>query len=252
MSRLAPLILAAALLLAWEAACRLLAIPPYFLPPPSAVAQALAARWDLLLASAGHTLLMALGGLAFAALVAAPLAMLAASSRWAAEALRPFAVAIQVTPVVAIAPLVVIWAGIDNSERAVMMLAGVVAFFPLFSGFLTGLTSADPDLERLFDLYGARPMDRLIRLRLPSAAPFALEGLSVAAGQSVIGAVVAEFVAGSGQSQGLAWRILEAGHRLRTAEMFAALVVLAVLGLGVYAAIGWIRRRSLRALGDPR
>jgi len=252
MSRLAPVILALVLLLIWEAACRFLAIPSYFLPAPSAIAAALVSRWDLLLASAGHTLLMALGGLALAALVAAPLAMLAASSRWAAQALRPFAVAVQVTPVIAIAPLVVIWAGLDHSERAVMTLAGVVAFFPLFSGFLTGLTSADPDLERLFDLYGARPLDRLVRLRLPSAAPFALEGLSVAAGQAVIGAVVAEFVAGSGQSQGLAWRILEAGNRLRTAEMFAALVVLAVLGLGVHAAIGWVRGRALLALGDGR
>jgi len=252
MIRLAPVLFALALLAIWEAACRILAIPAYLLPAPTAVIAALIDRGPLLLSSAAHTLLMALGGLALAAVVAAPLAMLAASSRWAAAALRPFAVTVQVTPVVAIAPLVVIWAGLDHSERAVMALAAVVAFFPLFSGFLAGLTSADPDLERLFDLYDARPLDRLIRLRLPSAAPFALEGLSVAAGQAVIGAVVAEFVAGSGQSQGLAWRILEAGNRLRTAEMFAALVVLAILGLGVHAAIGSTRRRALRALGDAR
>lgn len=245
MTRLAPLALGVLLLAVWEAACRLLAIPPYFLPAPSGIGQALVDRWPLLLASAGHTLLMALGGLALAALAAAPLAMLAASSRWAASALRPFAVTVQVTPVVAIAPLVVIWAGFDHSGRAVMALAGVVAFFPLFSGALTGLTSADPDLERLFDLYGARPLDRLVRLRLPSAVPFVLEGLSVAAGQAVIGAVVAEFVAGSGQGQGLAWRILEAGHRLRTAEMFAALLVLAALGLLVHAAIGRARAWAL-------
>ena len=252
MRRLAPLILAVALLGVWEMACRALTLPAYLLPPPSAIAEALIQRGPLLALSAGHTLVMALGGLMMAALVAAPLAMLAASSRWAAEALRPFAVTIQVTPVVAIAPLIVIWAGLDHSQRAVMILAAVVAFFPLFSGFLTGLTSADPELERLFDLYGARPLDRLLRLRLPSAAPFALEGLSVAAGQAVIGAVVAEFVAGSGQSQGLAWRILEAGHRLRTAEMFAALFVLAALGLAVHAGIGAVRRRTMHALGAPR
>lgn len=252
MSRLAPVILAVVLLAIWEAACRLLAIPPYFLPTPSAIGLALIARWPLLLASAGHTLLMALGGLVLAAVVSAPLAMLAASSRWAASAFRPFAVTVQVTPVVAIAPLVVIWAGLDNSERAVMALAAVVAFFPLFSGALTGLTSADPDLERLFDLYGAKPLDRLVRLRLPSAVPFMLEGLSVAAGQSVIGAVVAEFVAGSGQSQGLAWRILEAGNRLRTAEMFAALFVLAALGLLVHALIAGLRSFSRKGFEPPR
>jgi len=252
MTRLAPILFGLSVLAIWEAACRLLAVPPYLLPAPSAVIAALIERWPLLLSAAGHTLMMALGGLAIAAVIAAPLAMLAATSRWAAAALRPFAVTVQVTPVVAIAPLIVIWAGLDNSERAVMALAAVVAFFPLFSGFLTGLTSADPDLERLFDLYQARPLDRLIRLRLPSAAPFALEGLSVAAGQAVIGAVVAEFVAGSGQSQGLAWRILEAGNRLRTAEMFAALVVLAVLGLLVHAVVDWTKRQSLRALGGLR
>ena len=252
MSRLAPVILAVILLAIWEAACRLLAIPPYFLPTPSAIGTALIDRWPLLLSSAGHTLLMALGGLVLAAAVSTPLAMLAASSRWAASAFRPFAVAVQVTPIVAIAPLVVIWAGLDNSERAVMALAAVVAFFPLFSGALTGLTSADPDLERLFDLYGAKPLDRLVRLRLPSAVPFMLEGLSVAAGQSVIGAVVAEFVAGSGQSQGLAWRILEAGNRLRTAEMFAALFVLAVLGLLLHALIARLRAFSRKGFEPPR
>lgn len=252
MSRLAPVILAVILLAIWEAACRLLAIPPYFLPAPSAIGMALIERWPLLLSSAGHTLLMALGGLVFAAVVAAPLAMIAASSRWAAAAFKPFAVTVQVTPVVAIAPLVVIWAGLDHSERAVMALAAVVAFFPLFSGALTGLTSADPDLERLFDLYGAGPLDRLLRLRLPSAVPFMLEGLSVAAGQSVIGAVVAEFVAGSGQSQGLAWRILEAGNRLRTAEMFAALFVLAVLGLLVHVLIAQLRAFSRKGFEAGR
>lgn len=248
MTRLAPVILIAALLLIWEAACRLLAVPPYILPPPSAVALALIERCPLLLASALHTLGTALTGLAFAALFAAVLAGLAASSRWASAALRPLAVTVQVTPIVAIAPLIVIWAGLDHSGRAVVALAAVVAFFPLFSGVLTGLTSADPDLERLFDLYGASGWERLTRLRLPSAAPFILEGLSVAAGQAVIGAVVAEFVAGSGQGQGLAWRILEAGNRLRTAEMFAALAVLTVLGLAVYAAVTALRRIALKRL----
>ena len=252
MRALAPWLAFALILLGWEAACRLLEVPVYLLPAPSDVTRALAERWPLLPQAAGRTLTMALSGLFAAAVVAGLLAGLAAASRTAASALRPLAVTVQVTPVIAIAPLVVIWAGLENSERAVTALAAVVAFFPLFSGALTGLTSADPDLERLFDLYGASRLDRLLRLRLPSAAPFMLEGLSVGAGQAVIGAVVAEFVAGSGASQGLAWRILEAGNRLRTAEMFAALVVLAALGLVVHALIGLSRRRALAAWSGAR
>jgi NitT/TauT family transport system permease protein len=122
----------------------------------------------------------------------------------------------------------------------------VVAFFPIFSGAVTGLKATDPDLERLFDLYGASPLQRLVRLRLPSAVPYLLEGHKVAAGLAVIGAVVAEFVAGSGGAQGLAWRILEAGNRLQTAKMFAALVVLGLLGALLHAVLEAAERVGLR------
>ncbi len=240
-----PLALVAALLVAWEIACRAMHVPSYFLPTPSAVGAALAAQAPALLASAWNTLAMALSALAVAALIAWPVALATALSRAVERAVAPLAVALQVTPVVAIAPLVVIWAGLDHPQRAIVTLAAVVAFFPLFSGALTGLKSADPDLERLFDLYGATPLQRLWRLRLPSAVPFLLEGLKVAAGLSVIGAVVAEFVAGSGGAQGLAWKILEAGNRLRTAEMFAALAVLGLLGAGLHLAVNAAERRIL-------
>lgn len=114
---------------------------------------------------------------------------------------------------------------------------------------MTGLRSADPDLERLFDLYGATPLQRLLRLRLPAALPQALEGLRVAAGQAVIGAVVAEFVSGSGATQGLAWRLLEAGNRLRIAELLAAVVWLALLGLLLNLAVGAVEKSVLKARG---
>lgn len=247
---LPPLLLAAALLLVWEVACRALAVPAYFLPPPSAVAIALVERAPVLLASAGTTLGMALQALLLAGLAGGGLALAVSLSDTAERAVRPLAVALQVTPVVAIAPLVVIWVGLDNADQAVVILAAAVAFFPLFSGVLTGLRSADPDLERLFDLYGATPLQRLWRLRLPSALPFVLEGLRVAVGLAVIGAVVAEFVSGSGATQGLAWRLLEAGNRLRTAEMLAALTWLALMGLALNAAVAaleaGVRRRTGR------
>lgn len=244
---LPPLLLIALLLAVWEIACRALAIPTYFLPPPSAVAVALIQRAPVLAGSALQTFWMAIQALIVATLIGGGLAIAVSLSDAAERAVRPLAITLQVTPVVAIAPLVVIWAGLDNAELAVIALAAAVAFFPVFSGVLTGLKSADPDLERLFDLYGANHLQRLSRLRLPSALPFALEGLRVAAGQAIIGAVIAEFVSGSGGAQGLAWRLLEAGNRLRTAELLAALVWLAALGLmlnaGVAALGAWILRR---------
>jgi NitT/TauT family transport system permease protein len=243
---LAPIGLIAVLLGGWEAACRITGVPAYLLPPPSAVALALASDAPALALSAWNTLAMALAALLLASVLAQALALGVALSPTAERAVRPLAVVLQVTPVVAIAPLVVIWAGIDHPERAIIALAAVVAFFPIFSGAVTGLKSADPDLERLFDLYGATRTQRLLQLRLPAAAPFLLEGHKVAAGLAVIGAVVAEFVAGSGGAQGLAWRILEAGNRLQTARMFAALVVLGVLGAALHAGFDRLEKAGLR------
>ena len=249
MTRLLPPLLLTALLLAgWEIACRALDVPVYLLPPPSAVGTALVQRAPLLLSSAGATFWMAFQALIVAFGLGGGLALAVSLNRPAEQAVRPLAVALQVTPVVAIAPLVLIWTGLDHADRAVVALAAAVAFFPLFSGVLTGLKSADPDLERLFDLYGASPVQRLIRLRLPAALPFILEGLRVAAGLSVIGAVVAEFVSGSGTTQGLAWRLLEAGNRLRTADMLAALVCLMVMGLALNALVAALERAARRRL----
>lgn len=248
MSRgLPPFLLSLLLLAVWEVACRSLQVPVYFLPPPSAVAVSLVERAPLLAGSALQTFRMALQALLAATLIGGGLALAVSMNRPAERAVRPLAVALQVTPVVAIAPLVVIWSGLDHPDRAVVALAAAVAFFPIFSGVLTGLKSAEPDLERLFDLYGASPLQRLVRLRAPAALPFALEGLRVAAGLAVIGAVVAEFVSGSGATQGLAWRLLEAGNRLRTADMLAALVCLMAMGLALNAGVALLERRC-RAL----
>jgi len=242
---LAPLALIALLLGGWELACRALAVPAYFLPAPSAIGQSLVDDAPLLLTSAWNTLAMALLALLLASAVACTLALLTATSRTLERAVSPLAVVMQVTPVVAIAPLVVIWAGLAHPERAVVALAAVVAFFPVFSGALAGLKSADPDLERLFDLYGAKRSQKLTRLHLPSAVPFLLEGHKVAAGLAIIGAVVAEFVAGSGGAQGLAWRILEAGNRLQTAKMFAALAVLGLMGAVLHGLFSAAERWAL-------
>jgi len=240
---LAPAALIGAILLVWEVVVRLTSVPAYILPPPTAIAAAFAANAPLLIVSAWRTLEMAFLALIAAAVFAGVLALIVSLSPTLDRAIRPLAVTLQVTPVVAIAPLTVIWAGVEHPERAVIALAAVVAFFPIFSGTARGLASADPDLERLFDLYGARPLQRLARLRLPSAAPFIIEGCKVASGLAIIGAVVAEFVAGS--EQGLAWRILEAGNRLETAKMFAAILALALMAAAVHVLFQWLERRAL-------
>lgn len=246
LTALPAIALAAALLAAWETACRLMQVPVYFLPPPTAVVLALMDNGPVLAGSALQTFWMAFKALVVAVVLGGGLAILVSLSRSAERAVAPLAVTLQVTPVVAIAPLVLIWAGLDHADRAVTALAAAVAFFPVFSGILTGLKAADPDLERLFDLHGATPLQRLWRLRLPSALPFALEGVRVAGGLAIVGAVVAEFVSGSGATQGLAWRLLEAGNRLRTADLLAALVCLAAMGLSLNGATTAIQHRLLR------
>jgi NitT/TauT family transport system permease protein len=250
MSRLidkaAPLALAALLLGAWEIACRGLHVPAYFLPPPSQVAGALAADFPTLAQAAGRTLSTAFAALVIASLAAQLLAVVIGLHPLLERAVRPLASVIQVTPVVAIAPLVLIWAGIDHPERAIVALAVLVAFFPIFSGAVTGLHAADPDLERLFDLYGASRWQRVTRLRLPSAVPFLLEGHKVGAGLAIIGAVVAEFGAGSGGVRGLAWQILDAGNKLQTDRMIAALAVLGVMGVAFPAVLEAVERAGLR------
>ena len=233
--QLAPFVLISLLFAVWEAVCRLLAVPVFLLPAPSEIAVAGWRNAPMLISAALNTLSMAVLAFALASLSASAVALLISTHPLAERAVQPLAVSLQVTPIMAIAPLAVIWAGLDHPDRAVVGLAAIVAFFPIFSGALTGLKSADPDLERLFDLYGAGPFDRLFRLRLPSSVPFLLEGLKVAAGLSLIGAVVAEFVARSGLSQGLAWRLMEASNRLETAKTFAALFVLVLMGVALNA-----------------
>lgn len=241
----APVVFIGLLLAAWETACRVLEVPSYFLPAPSAIGAALRDNFPLLARSGWNTLATALWALLAASFVASLLALAAGLSGLVEQAIHPLVITLSVTPIIAIAPIVTIWAGLEHPERAVIGLAAVVAFFPIFSGVLTGLKATDPDLERLFDLYGATRWQKLTRLRLPSAAPLILQGHKVAASLAVVGAVVAEFGAGSGGSQGLAWRILEASNRLQTAKAFAALFVLAVMGAGLYAVLQVAERRAL-------
>lgn len=241
----APVVFVAFLLGVWEAWCLLGNVPTYFLPTPSAIGVALAENAPLLFVSAWRTLERALIAFIIVSFLGGLSALAAASSRIVDVSFKPIAVAIQVTPVVALAPLFQVWAGIDHPDRAVVALAAVVGFFPVYSGALAGLTAADPELERLFDLYGASPWQRLTRLRAPSAVPQVLEGHKVALGLTLVGAVIGEITAGSGGAEGLAWRILEASHRLEMAKSFAALAALAIMAGLLHLAFQALERAIL-------
>ena len=168
-------------------------------------------------------------------------------SRLLERTLYPYAVILQVTPVVAIAPLILIWVGFERINLALVIIATIVAFFPILAGATLGLKSADFNLIDLTRLYGASRLQTLWRIRLPNALPYLLSGMKTAGGLALIGAVVAEFVAGSGTATGLAWRIVESGNRLEIATLFAALALLALTGVVIFAALSllewWLLRR---------
>ncbi|MBX3493144.1 MAG: ABC transporter permease [Parvibaculum sp.] len=230
----------------WEASVRLGDVPLFVLPPPSAIGASLVANFGSLMGSLWVTLRVTLMAFVLAAVGGIGLAILFSQSRRIEMALFPYAVVLQVTPVVAIAPLILIWVGYDRVELAVLILAWMVAFFPILSNTTLGLRSADHNLRDLFRLYGASRWQVLSELQLPSALPYILAGMKISGGLALIGAVVAEFVAGSGTGAGLAWRIVEAGYRLDIPRMFAALFLLSVLGITIFFGLTWVEHRLLR------
>ncbi len=237
---LLPIVLLAGLIVFWEWAVEAWGIKKFVLPAPSAIGAALVSDGGSLMASAAVTLKTTLAAFALATFSGVMLACLFATSRLAEAMLSPYAVILQVTPVVAIAPLIIIWVGLDNAWAAMLILAWIAAFFPVLASATAGLKAVDPNLTDLFRLYRAGAWARFTRLMLPSSLPYLLAGLKTAGGLALIGAVVAEFAAASGSSGGLAWRILEAGNRLQTAKMFAALLLLAVMGVAIYAVLSFI------------
>ncbi|TWB44218.1 ABC transporter permease [Nitrospirillum pindoramense] len=248
--RLAPMILGVIVLAAWEGGVRLLAIPAFVLPPPSAVMAALLADPDTLGLSLWFTLAVTLQAFALAVAGGVALAILFTRSPLLASALYPYAVILQVTPVMAIAPLLLVWVGYERVDLAQLILAWIVAFFPILGNTTLGLRSADAGLRDLFRLYGASKWQVLWRLELPSALPYLLAGMKISGGLALIGAVVAEFVAGSGTGSGLAWRIVDASNRLNTPRMFAALALLSLLGIAIFAVLSLVQRLALRRWHD--
>jgi NitT/TauT family transport system permease protein len=239
-----PIMLLALGILIWELIVRLKGIPPYVLPAPSLVFSTLVSDWPILSESLAVTLVTTLEGFVLALIGGVGLALLFNLSRLVEYSLYPYAVILQVTPVVAIAPLLLIYL---PQQAAVLACAWIVAFFPVLANTTLGLNSVDHNLVDLFRLYGASRTQVLWRLKLPSALPYILGGLKIAGGLSLIGAVVAEIAAGAaGAGSGLAYRISESGYRLNIPRMFAALVLLSVVGILIYFALSFLSHLLLR------
>ena len=231
-------------LLAWELIVRVRGIPPYVLPAPELVFRTLVSDWAILGASLARTLVTTFEGFALAAVGGVGLAVIFNQSRLAEYCLYPYAVILQVTPIVAIAPLLLVYL---PQEAAVLTCAWLVAFFPVLANTTLGLHSVDRNLADMFALYRASRVQTLRYLKLPSALPFILGGLRIAGGLALIGAVVAEIAAGSaGAGSGLAYRIAESGYRLNIPRMFAALFLLSVTGIVIFYGLSLVTDRALR------
>jgi NitT/TauT family transport system permease protein len=241
---LLPVIVAAAGTGLWELTVRVFDIPPYVLPAPSAIFATLISDRDVLFQSLLATLLTTLEGFLAASIGGILLALLFNLSKLVEYSLFPYAVVLQVTPVIAIAPLLLIYL---PQQTAVVVCAWIVGFFPVLSNTTLGLNSVDRNLAGLFQLYRASPWQTLRYLKLPAALPYILGGLRIAGGLSLIGAVVAEIAAGTaGAGSGLAYRIAESGYRLNIPRMFAALFLLSVAGIVIYAVLALISHLALR------
>jgi NitT/TauT family transport system permease protein len=228
----------------WDLVVRTNDIPPYLLPGPRAVFGTLVGDWRILSLSLLTTLETTLEGFVAASAGGIVLALLFNQSKWLEYSLFPYAVILQVTPVIAIAPLLLVYL---PQHTAVIVCAWIVGFFPVLSNTTLGLNSVDRNLAGLFKLYGASRLQTLLFLKLPSALPFIMGGLRIAGGLSLIGAVVAEIAAGSaGAGSGLAYRIAESGNRLNMPRMFAALLLLSVAGIVIYGLLALTSHLMLR------
>ena len=252
---LLPILVLALAIFLWDRIVVWRDIPKYVLPGPGLVLETLIKDWAILFPAWMVTMLITLEALAIAVIGGVGLAVLFNQSKWAEMSLYPFAVILQVTPVVSIAPLIFIYVDdvnlglfvINGRTIGLLLCAWLVAFFPVLANTTLGLNSADHNLRDLMRIYGATRWQRLRYLQAPSALPYFLGGLRIAGGLALIGAIVAEYVAGTaGIGSGLAFRILEAGYRLNIPRMFAALLLIAISGVLIFAALSFLSHMLLR------
>jgi NitT/TauT family transport system permease protein len=242
---LAPAAVGAGVLLSWQGLVTAFDVPFYLVPAPSLVAKTLVQDAPLLFDALLVTLHITALALLLAVVLGVAVALVFVQSRIIEMSLFPYAILLQVTPIVAIAPLIIIW--VKNPLAALVVCATIVAIFPIISNTTLGLRSVDPGLADLFRLYGAGRWQTLVRLRIPSALPYFFAGLRVSGGLALIGAVVAEFVAGTGgTSSGLAYQILQAGLQLNIPRLFAALLLITLAGVAIFALVSLAAHLALR------
>ena len=244
MKWVAPLLVGVVVLVVWHALVKAFDIPKYLVPSPAMVVDTLISDWGLLYSSLMITLKITFGAFFLAVILGTVVAFLFVQSRWIEVSFFPYAVLLQVTPIVAIAPLIIIW--VKDPTAALLVCATIVALFPIISNTTLGLRSVNPGLVNLFRMNKASRWQTLIRLRIPSAAPYFFGGLRISSGLALIGAVVAEFVAGTGgTSAGLAYQILQAGFQLNIPRMFAALGLITVTGVLLFLLMVWLSKLAL-------
>jgi len=244
MSIAAPLMVGVVMVAVWEIACRTFHVPVFLFPKPSDIAATLGKEWPSLLAALGMTLRVALQAFIAAIVIGTLIAFAFVQSRAIEKSLFPYAVLLQVTPIVAIAPLIIIL--VKNTQVALTVCATVVALFPIISNTTLGLRSVDPGLVNLFRMNRAGRLQTLFRLRIPSALPYFFGGLRISSGLALIGAVVAEFVAGTGgRSAGLAYEILQSGFQLDIPRMFPALFLITLAGVGLFTVMTGLSKLAL-------
>lgn len=241
---LMPLAIGVVVVAAWHWLVSAYDIPRYIVPSPADVAQTLFQDWELLSNSLFITVRVTVVALLLSVIAGTLIAFLFVQSRWVEMALFPYAVLLQVTPIVAIAPLVIIW--VKDASIALVLCATIVAIFPVISNTTLGLRSVDPGLLELFRMNKATRLQILLHLRIPSALPYFFGGLRIASGLALIGAVVAEFVAGTGGSgAGLAYLILQSGLQLNVPRLFAALFLITLTGVALFVIMVALSRLAL-------
>jgi NitT/TauT family transport system permease protein len=240
----APLGVGILVLVLWHVLVKAFDVPKFLVPGPLVVLDTLVADWSLLFSSLLVTLKITFGAFFLAVVIGTLVAFLFVQSRWVEMSLFPYAVLLQVTPIVAIAPLIIIW--VKQPMLALIVCATIVALFPIISNTILGLRSVNPGLVNLFRMNKATRWQTLTQLRIPSAAPYFFGGLRISSGLALIGAVVAEFVAGTGGTgAGLAYQILQAGYQINIPRLFAALLMITVTGVALFLLMVFLSKLAL-------
>ena len=241
-----PALVAITMLLLWQIGVDVFKVPEFLVPSPSRVAQSLLENFSTLFVSLLYTLKVTLIAFVVATVIGSTVAFLLVQNRFIETSLFPYIVFLQVTPIVAIAPLIIIW--VKDTTLSLVVCATLMAIFPIISNTTQGLRSVSPGLLNYFRLNHASRLQTLLRLRIPSALPYFMGALRISSGLSLIGAVVAEFVAGTGgNDSGLAYQILQAGYQLNIPLMFAALLLISLTGLLLFVLMSWLSQRALAA-----